>query len=134
MHIICKYLGIDVNTRFDSKAQWDKVHSSIRPNIYLIKQLRRVGLSKQVLFNVYKSLVLSHLRYSSTVLVDCTESTKNEMQVLQNHSLRIIGISREVARIKFSIPDVCEFLEREPITSLSNPRFALACAHRKPAV
>ena len=107
----------DENTRIDSKSNWDKVHSSIRPNICLIKQLRPIVIFKQLLVNVYKSLVLSRFRYSSTVLVECTKSTKNEMQVLQNRSLRIMGKSLESSpRPRMRSPQACGLhRERERI-------------------
>ena len=59
---------------------------------------------------VYKSLVLCHLRYSSTTLVSCPDYAKSEMQAFQNKLLRIIGISREAANLKYSILDVSDFV------------------------
>jgi hypothetical protein len=114
-----KYLGVDINSTLDSKMQWNRVNSLISPNIYLLKQLKSCGLNEPILVNVFKSLVLSHFRYSSTVLVSCPDNIKSDMQVIQNKMLRIIGTSREVAKAKYNIQDVSSFIESESIAQVT---------------
>ena len=94
------------NTKLDARMQWEKISGQIRSTASLIKQLKRSGLVEQILFTVYKSLVLSHLRYSAILLDTCTEEIKADMQVIQNRMLRIIGIDRVTALNKYSIRDV----------------------------
>ena len=107
---IYKYLGFHVNPSFDSKLQWDRVQPLISQNVHLLKQLKSCGLHQSILASVFKSLVLSHLRYSSTMLVACPAGIKSDMQVLQNTMLRIIGITRAEAKSKYGIQDVSDFI------------------------
>ena len=44
--------------------------------LFLLKQLRRNGLVPKILANVYKSLVLSKMRYSAVALDSCPQQTK----------------------------------------------------------
>ena len=120
---VYKYLGFHVNPSFDSKLQWNRVQPLISKNIALLKQLNSCGLREPILVAVFKSLVLSHLHYSSTLLVACSAGIVADMQVLQNTLLRIIGISPEVAKTKYSIADVSEFIMRsciEQVTRILN--------------
>jgi len=107
-----KYLGFLLNTKLDSNMQWDRVLSNISSAPHLLRQLKRVGLSTEILINVVKSLVLSHFRYSGILLDSCSERVKGEMQHFQNKLLRIIGVNRDVARIKYGIEDISVFIER----------------------
>ena len=68
------------------------------------------GLQESILVSVFKSLVLSHLRYSSTFLVTCSEGTLSDIQVLQNSLLRSIGVSRETAETEYRISTVKSFI------------------------
>jgi hypothetical protein len=60
----------------------------------------------------FKSLVLSHFRYSGILLDPCTERTKDEMQHFQNKLLRIIGMQRDEARTKYGVEEIRVFIER----------------------
>jgi len=105
-----KYLGFHLNPSFDGRLQWNRVQPLISKNIALLKQLNSCGLREPILAAVFKSLVLSHMHYSSTLLAACPTGTIEDMQVLQNTLLRVIGISREVAKDKYGISDVSEFI------------------------
>jgi hypothetical protein len=106
-----KYLGFEVNSTFDPKLQWERIQPLISKNTYLLNQLRSCGMNEQLLVTVFKSLVLSHFRYSSTILASCTAATNSEMQVLQNRLLRAIKINRETAERKYGILDVPDFIK-----------------------
>jgi hypothetical protein len=105
-----KYLGFHLNPSFDGKLQWNRVQPLIRQNIALLKQLNSCGLREPILAAVFKSLVLSHMHYSSTLLAACPTGTIEDMQVQQNTLLRVIRISREVAKDKYGISDVSDFI------------------------
>jgi hypothetical protein len=102
----------------------------ISQNIALLKQLKCNGLNESILVSVFKSLVLSHLRYSSTLLVACPAGIKSDMQVLQNTLLRTIGIKRDVAKSKYGILDVSEFIYK---TSLEQVTRILTTDGREPS-
>jgi hypothetical protein len=116
-----KYLGFIINNKFDSKHQWKHIEPLISKNIALLKQLKSIGLTESILINVFKSLVLSHFRYSSTVLVACTEKHIMVMQVLQNTLLRTIGIHTTDldAKSKYGILEVSEFITRTCLEQVS---------------
>jgi hypothetical protein len=106
-----KYLGIHITDSLDSNEQWTQIESDIKSKIYLLKQLKSSGLEEQILVSVFRSLVLSHFRYSSVVLDSCTQLTKGKMQVVQNRMLRSIGIKRQEALEKYNIVDIDEFIK-----------------------
>ena len=103
---------VDITDKLDSDKYWDRLSSSIRQNIALLKQLKSSGLEKKILVAVFKSLVLSHYRYGCVALDSCTKQAKAETQVIQNRLLRIIGITRTEALAKYEIPDVDVFIEK----------------------
>ena len=106
-----KYLGVEINSSLDSSQQWARVYSLISSVPFLIKQLKQSGLKANILVNTYRSLVLSHLSYSATVLATTTDAIKHEMTVFQNRILRIIGISKATALTEHNILEVTQFLE-----------------------
>ena len=112
-----KYLGLDITSKLDSVVQWDRVYPLINKNTHLLKQLKSCVVHEKILVNVYKSLVLSYLRYSSTVLISCPEYVKTEMQAFKNKLLRIIGFSREFAKADYGIVDVSDFIIKSPASS-----------------
>ena len=89
-----KYLGFQITTTLDPLKQWHHIHSNINSFPFLIKQLKRCGLEEKILITTYKSLVLSHFNYSSTILDSATAGTKQDMQLFQNRVLQIIGITK----------------------------------------
>jgi len=109
-----KYLGIEIHQNLDSGFQWAHVRSIIKPTTFLLKQLKSNGLEVKILISVFKSLVQSHLRYSSVVLDSCTQVEKKEMQIIQNRMLRIIGVKKS-ALDKYRIKSASEFIESECI-------------------
>ncbi len=106
-----KYLGVDITASLDSGVYWKRLESTIRSNIFLLKQLKSNGLEEKILITVYKSLVLSHFRYGCVVLDSCTQLDKADMQVIQNRMLRIIGTTKERALSEYGIIPVSEFIE-----------------------
>ena len=107
---VYKYLGFHITNTFDSSQQWLYIKPLISKNIYLINQLASIGLNVKILVNVFKSLVLSQLRYSSTLLVSCSNRIQADIQVLQNTLLRAIGITREGAKNDHNITDASDFI------------------------
>ena len=116
---VYKYLGFHINPSFDAKLQWNRVQPLISQNIALLKQLNSCGLCESILVAIFKSLVLSHFHYSSTLLVACPAGTIADMQVLQNTLLRTIGITREAAKTKYGIVDVSEYIKSSCIAQVT---------------
>jgi hypothetical protein len=113
-----KYLGVELNSQLDSSQQWTRVYSLINSVPFLIKQLKRSGLEEKILVSTYKSLVLSHFNYSATVFVAASEIAKHEMQVFQNRILRIIGLTKELARSKYGITDITSLLDEASLNQV----------------
>jgi hypothetical protein len=78
-------------------------------------------LAEQILINVFKSLVLSHLHYSSAILVACSDRANMAMQVQQNTLLRSIGIHTTdlASKAKYGIVDVSEFIMSTCLSQVS---------------
>ena len=74
-----RYLGIVINNKLDWSQQWDRIEKVTSHIPYLIKQLKRLGFSKDILVTVYKSLVVSHLDYNSPVLLTATNAVKMQI-------------------------------------------------------
>ena len=81
-----------MNPLVDSIQKWGRVYTTINTLPFLFKQMKRSELVEKILFSPYRSLVLSHLNYSATVLVSALDYIKQEMTVFQNCIFRIIGI------------------------------------------
>jgi hypothetical protein len=126
-----KYLGIEITTKLDNEKQWDRVCSLTSPNIFLLKQLKRNGIAQPILINIYKSLVLSHYRYSSVVLDSCSTASKTEMQRQQNRMLRIIGLDQHTASNRYGILSISTFIEESRITQVT--RILTSTSHKLPA-
>jgi ribosomal protein L37AE/L43A len=107
-----KYLGIELNIHLDPNQQWQRVYSLISSYPHLVKQLKRCGFKEDILITSYKSLVLSHFSYSSTVLDSCTVETKLEMSSFQNRVLRIINITPERAFAEYGILDIDDQIDK----------------------
>ena len=97
---------------------------------FLIKKLKWSGFSEEIQITIYKSLVLSHIDYSSIVLDSATNATKNEIASLQKRILKIIGISAETALAKYGIEDIENHIEKTCIKRtlkiLNDPHHRLA--------
>ena len=124
-----KYLGVDLNDALEWDQQWGRVQSQISSYPYLVKQLKRASFKEDILITTYKSFVLSHFNYSSTVLAAVDESTKREMSAFQNRILRIIGITPERALAQYGILDIDAQIEKACFATidriLKNPDNAL---------
>ena len=113
-----KYLGVELNAKLDWSQQWDRVHHYIRSVPFLVKQLKRLGFREHILISVYRSLAISHLNYSSPVLISTSVAIKHEIADFQKRILRIIGISSIDAKIKYGITDTTELIENNCIKKL----------------
>ena len=78
---------------------------------HLIKQLKRQRFSEAILITIYKSLVLSHINYSSPALASTTEAVKSEIQRLHNRILRIIGINLNTARVNYKVTEIDQYID-----------------------
>lgn len=80
-------------------------------NTYLLNQLRNNSLYTQILVNVFRRLVLSNIRYISTILITCNGNVLSKIQVMQNRLIRAIGINRDTDREKHSITNSANFIK-----------------------
>ena len=89
------YLGVEITNNLDWSIQWERIQKNISSIPYLIKQLRRLGFSQNILITVYKSLVISHFDYSSPILSTTTKYIKSQINQTQKKILRIIGFNEK---------------------------------------
>ena len=90
------------------------------PSLYLLKQLKALGFKQQILMNVYRSYALSHFVYSAPVLSSSSKNSKEQMKKFQARSLRLIGITSEVAVLKYKVNSIEELLDTTCINILTN--------------
>ena len=90
-----KYLGVEITNNLDWSIQWEKIQKNISSIPYLIKQLKRLGFSQDILITVYKSLVISHFDYNSPILTTTTKYIKSQINQTQKKILRIIGLNEK---------------------------------------
>jgi hypothetical protein len=75
-----KYLGIDLNIKLNWSEQWNRVLSNINSTPFLLRTLKWLGFNKEILINVYCSLVLCHINNSSVALGSTSAATKSEIE------------------------------------------------------
>ena len=85
----CKYLGVVIDQNLSWKDQIDRVKKKVIKSVYLLRRLRPfINQRTAILF--YNSIIQSNLDYCSTVWSNGPKSFLNQLQILQNKSLRII--------------------------------------------
>lgn len=84
-----RYLGLQIDSRLKWTSHVDVIKSKISP---IIGVLRRVGkfLKKEVALNIYFSHILSHLLYAISIWGAACKTIINELQILQNKSLKAL--------------------------------------------
>jgi len=120
-----KYLGVHLNTTFDWSQQWEHISSKISTVPFLLKQLKQLNFRENILINVYRSLVISHLNYSSTILSSANSNVIQEIASFQMRCLRIINIDQQRATKQYQLIDVQEQLElisRKVVTKILSNR------------
>jgi len=100
-----KYLGVEINSRLDWDAQWQKVRSKTKCLPFLLKRLKRLGYKQSILVAVYRSLGLSHFAYSAPLLTSVSIRARQEIESFQRRMYRIINITPD-ATLKLNLPDI----------------------------
>jgi hypothetical protein len=62
--------------------------------------------------------VLSHIGYGSPIFISATAAIHDEMERAQSRALNIIGISEQVAREKYSIGTIRQFIEHTCVNTI----------------
>jgi hypothetical protein len=114
-----KYLGVDINDQLDWTQQWSRIQGKIAYIPYLLKQLKYDGFKENILVTIYRSCALSHIIYSSPVLISTSKAIKDEMERYQRRVLKIIGISETDALINYKIGTVEQLIEHTSISKMS---------------
>ena len=70
--------------------------------------------------NVYRSYALSHFVYSAPVLTSTNKNSKEQMIKFQARSLKMIGITPEIAKQKYKVNSIEELLDTTCINILTN--------------
>ena len=100
-----KYLGIIVDDTLGWEEQYESVKKKVAGGLAAMKKLKGI-LSQSMLFQVYKALVESHLRYADVVWGSLSETKITALQRLQNRAFEIIQVSKikdSLIRPTFSI-------------------------------
>ena len=106
-----KYLGVIVDDTLGWEEQYESVKKKVAGGLATMKKLKDM-LPQSMLFQVYKALVESHLRYADVVWGSLTETKITALQRLQNRTFEIIQGSKikdSLIRPTFSIDQVFQF-------------------------
>ena len=88
-----KFLGVVFDCRLNFTANVLAVKKKVGDRLNLLKILsydKSWRLNKKILIQMFKCLVLSVVDYASVTAGALNESSKNELEILQNNALRII--------------------------------------------
>ena len=88
-----KYLGVIVDDILGWEEQYESVKKKVAGGLAAMKKLRDI-LPRSMLFQVYKALVESHLRYADVVWGSLSNTKISALQRLQNRAFDIIEASK----------------------------------------
>ena len=88
-----KYLGVIVDDILGWEEQYESVKKKVAGGLAAMKKLKDV-LPRSMLFQVYKALVESHLRYADVVWGSLSNTKISALQRLQNRAFDIIEASK----------------------------------------
>lgn len=89
-----KYLGIMIDQKLNFKEHLTYTHKKIAKKVYFLGRLRN-KMDRSTKLLVYKSLILPHIEYCSSILFLTTDQEIHGLQLLQNKALRHI-LKRDV--------------------------------------
>ena len=84
-----KFLGLIVDQNLSWKPHMQEVLSKIRRNLGVVRKIARF-LDRDSLFQLYHSLILSHIRYGIVVWHHSHKAIRNKIQACANKFLRVI--------------------------------------------
>ena len=88
-----KYLGVIVDDILGWEEQYESVKKKVAGGLAAMKKLKDI-LPRSMLFQVYKALVESHLRYADVVWGSLSNTKISALQRLQNRAFDIIEASK----------------------------------------
>ena len=106
-----KYLGVIVDDTLSWEEQYESFKKKVAGGLAAMKKLKGI-LPQSMLFQVYKALVESHLRYADVVWGSLSETKITALQRLQNRAFEIIQgskIKASLIRPTFSIDHMFQF-------------------------
>lgn len=106
-----KYLGTHINTELDWDYQWECISKKFHSTLYLIKTLKNLSFKKEILVNIYKSIVLNHIISNVATLCSTSKRVKDEMESLQRRFLKTIGITNK-ENPTYKIVTIDELIEK----------------------
>jgi uncharacterized protein YjhX (UPF0386 family) len=80
--------------------------------------MKKLGFQREILVNIYKSLILSQVISNSTVLCSANKSITDEIQHIQDKVLKIIDIKKEDEE-KFKIEPTSVVIEKHCKSTMS---------------
>jgi hypothetical protein len=108
-----RYLGIIFDKQLKWRSHLHHIEEKIAPRISLLRLLSKLNpnSNKNIMTNLYKSLVRSIITYGSSILLTADEAIWNRLQIAQNKALRAaLGFpsytSTEYIHMKTNIPRI----------------------------
>ena len=106
-----KYLGIRLNKTMRNDEHWNALSKKLSSNIFLFKQMKRLGFKIDQIVTSYKSINLSLIDYSAPLLISSPISVTNPIKQSQKRFLRIINCNPDEAKQKFNLLPIDQYIE-----------------------
>ena len=112
-----KYLGLQIDRHLTWKKHVDTISRKSSRAFGILKHTKQF-LPKNILKNLYISIIEPHFRYCSSVWGYCRTTYINRLQKLQNRAVRIIAssaldIPAKPLLAKLGLRSICELNENE---------------------
>lgn len=101
-----KYLGVIIDEKLTFKPNTEFAKKKIAKKVYFLQRMKR-RIDKDTKLTLYKTLIVPHIDYCSTMLLLANESEYREIQVICNRALRSILLEDRYA----SVTNMLELLD-----------------------
>ena len=104
------YLGIILDSTMSFTPLMKSVKKRVSNKVFMLRKIRRY-LNFEASISVYKQTILPIIDYSGFLLLTCTSSDLDELQVIQNDVLRICTMSKLSDRIsRIELHKICKII------------------------
>ena len=107
-----KYLGLHLNNRMSCDNHWVILSRKLCSNLFLFKQMKRLGFNVEQIVNSYKSLSLSLIDYVAPLLTSAKGHIISNLSRYHKRFLRIINCSIDAAVEKYNLLPPAEHIDK----------------------
>ena len=109
-----KYLGIMIDENLNFKEQIKNVVNKVSKKVYFLGRMKR-KLDRDTKCMLYKTLIVPHIDYSSSILFLCNSCEIDQLQRIQNVALRHILLKDRYESINNMLSELNVLNERQQV-------------------